>query len=95
MARLLSLLLVAMFAAPSLGAASIFDRLYREDAATAVPVTLILPTDSLMARSPRAQPGSLSFLGADGHAQNWSVKVTTRGKFRRNRCEMPPPQTRF
>ncbi|NJC26454.1 hypothetical protein [Neolewinella antarctica] len=94
MHRLLSttlLLLLPLFAT----ATSIFDQLNLADPHAALPVTLSLPFDSIIARSSEDQKGVFSFTDATGIAQDWSVKISLRGKFRRTRCGMPPLKLDF
>lgn len=48
-----------------------------------------------MARSPGDIKGIFTFTGADGTVFLWDLKISTRGKFRRARCEMPPLKFNF
>ena len=95
MNRLLVTLLLSLTLATSLSATSIFDLMRVEDPHTPLEVTLSLPLDSLMRLSRNGQPAQLTFSANDGSAQVWDLKVSTRGKFRRTRCEMPPLKFNF
>jgi len=56
---------------------------------------LILPLDSIMDRSENDQSAQFSFVDNDGYTHFWEVKVSTRGKFRQSRCDVPPIKIDF
>lgn len=94
MNRLLTITLFLLF--PLLASAtSIFDLIHQEDPYAASVAALALPVDSIMARSADEQDATFTFTGADGTIYIWKLKVSTRGKFRRARCEMPPIKFNF
>ncbi|WP_157500780.1 hypothetical protein [Lewinella sp. 4G2] len=89
-------LLLALLLLPALSfAGSVFDLMNHTNGDEHLAATLKLPVDSIMARSEAAQQALFSFVDAAGLEQEFSVKITTRGKFRRNRCEMPPLKIDF
>ena len=94
MTRLL-LCLLLLTSAQTAKANSVFDQLYRAEAGSVVEATLMLPVDSIMARSEAEQEATLSYLDLNGEAKSWSIKVGSRGKFRRARCHMPPLKFNF
>ena len=91
---LVTLLLFLTTATPAT-ATSIFDLMASEDPHAPLEMTVKLPLDSLMRQSVNDQPARLTFTANDGSAQIWDFKVSTRGKFRRARCEMPPLKFNF
>ena len=75
-------------------AESIFDWMHYQEV---LDITLELDMDSIQ-RSRRTddyQNASLSFEDKKNKVQNWKIKVKTRGKFRRQLCEMPPLKLKF
>lgn len=95
MNRLLAILLLFATLATPVSATSIFDLMATQDPHTPLEMTVTLPLDSLMRLSKNDQPARLNFTAGDGSAQVWDLKVSTRGKFRRARCEMPPLKFNF
>ena len=95
MAYLFNPILVLLFLTYNLGAQSVFDQLYREDAGQAVEVVLELPLDSIAARSSGEQPARLSFRDGEGQERTFRTDVSIRGKFRQLRCGFPPLKLDF
>lgn len=94
MNRILSTLLLLLL--PLLASAtSIFDRLQRADDREAVKMTLTVPMDSILAKVPTEQEANLRFMDSEGQISDWSLSVSIRGKFRRNRCEYAPLKLNF
>ncbi|MBC6993583.1 hypothetical protein QWY85_02375 [Neolewinella lacunae] len=91
------LLLTALFSLLPLlaSATSIFDLLYQGGDDAARKVTLTVAMDSILAKSPLDQTATFQFTDAQGQVQNWDLKVSIRGKFRRNRCEFAPLKFNF
>lgn len=77
------------------GARSIFDLLQRDGYFDATPLTLTLPMDSVLTKVAGKQEAGLVFTDRSGREQNWNLKVSVRGKFRRNRCGYAPLKLNF
>jgi hypothetical protein len=76
-------------------ATSIFDLLYTEGKQQAIALRLEAPMDSLLAKTPNKQEATLLFTDINGQSQRWSLDVSIRGKFRRNRCDFAPLKFNF
>ncbi len=76
-------------------ATSIFDLLYTEGKQQAIALRLEAPMDSLLAKTPNKQEATLLFTDINGQPQRWSLDVSIRGKFRRNRCDFAPLKFNF
>lgn len=81
--------------ATSLSATSIFDVLPVATEATPLEIVLTLPVDSLHVRRPGPQKASFSYTDIDGKPQDWKVKISPRGKFRRINCDYAPLKLDF
>jgi len=91
--RILPFLFLLLLSAPAF-AGSIFDLLYSGND-DAVAIRLVLPMDSAFAKLNTDQDARLSFTDVNGQAQNWGLKTSVRGKFRRQRCDYPPLKLNF
>ncbi|MFT4686455.1 MAG: hypothetical protein ACJATN_000720 [Neolewinella sp.] len=77
-----------------LQAGSIFDLLYTGQERP-VAIRLEVPVDSLLAKVNTKQEAHVQFTDFAGQFQNWSLDVSIRGKFRRQRCEFAPLKLNF
>jgi hypothetical protein len=93
--RILILTSLVFTVARPVPAASIFDQLSESNNGEVLAVTLTLQIDSLHIKRASIQPATLSYSGADGVLQSWSVKVSPRGKYRLHKCEHAPLKLDF
>lgn len=94
MNRISSILLLLLLPALA-GATSVFDLLQQEGDFDAVALTLTAPMDSILAKVSGKQPAAISFTDNQGRARALDLKVSVRGKFRRNRCGFAPLKLNF
>ena len=94
MIRLFSFLLLVPISSLAT-AQSIFDRMIQDDPHGRMSATLALPMDSIHGRSNAEVDAALVFTDNQGVRQHWMIEVSARGKFRRNRCAMPPLKLDF
>ena len=87
--------LLFLFSAATVSATSIFDRLSDVQSDASLSVTLTLPVDSLLVQRPSVQHAAFGFYDQEGLLNNWSVKVSPRGKFRRHKCDHAPLKIDF
>ena len=92
--RYFSLLLFLILPALT-GATSVFDLLHEPGSDEARELRIVVPMDSLLAKSSRNQPAQVTFTAVDGSVRQWDLKVGVRGKFRRQRCDYPPIKLNF
>jgi len=73
---------------------SIFDEMHFQEV---LEITLETNLEAIenSRRSDDYQSAFLTFQNEEGINQSWKVKVKTRGKFRRQVCEMPPVKIKF
>lgn len=87
--------LSTVFASDDPSSPGIFDVLsYRE----VVNIDLEFDLDAVVTdrRSDEEHAAELRFKDADGNRQEWAIKISVRGKFRRSKCsEMPPLKINF
>lgn len=77
------------------GATSIFDLMQRDGDFDATPLTLTVSMDSILMKVAGKQPASIFFTDNAGQRQYRDLKVSIRGKFRRNRCGFAPLKFNF
>jgi len=88
------LVIVGAFGAVTAQPASLFDRLYQEEA---VSVTIEVEIDSLLAgrKTNAYQDGFFTYTDVTGQEHTLDVKTRVRGRFRRTRCGFPPLKLNF
>ena len=74
---------------------TIFDELYKGEGPIRITITTDLETLINERRGEDAQPAMLSFSTPDKREHQLEMEVSSRGKFRRRRCDFPPLRLAF